>query len=88
MKALRSVIFSSIRKMMAIEDIPDDEVPGTQVSLSQALVWSIRELRLHSCAEQNLEVHLKLDGRPMFGNFFRSELCITIKFSVIIPAIH
>ena len=39
--------------MINTEDIPDDEVPGKQVNLSQALVWSIREQRLHGCAEQN-----------------------------------
>jgi len=54
---------------MDIKDIPDDEVPGTQISLAQAIIWSIREQRLHGSRDTNLEFHIKLDGRPLFGNF-------------------
>jgi hypothetical protein len=70
MKALRTMEFGIVRKMMDIKEIPEDDIPGYQVGLDQIIVWNVRERRLHGCTNEVVEFHLKLDGRPLFGNFF------------------
>ena len=52
---------------MGIRPLPDGAPSGFQVSLSAAVAWAAREIRLHNPDQHTLEVNLKLDGRPFFG---------------------
>ncbi|KAK3738201.1 hypothetical protein QZH41_012782, partial [Actinostola sp. cb2023] len=79
LKALRRMVFDIVRDLADIRELPE-EVPGFQVNLMSALVWSIREKRLHGCATDEMEFHLKLDGRPLFG---KEQISIGI-----VPAKH
>jgi hypothetical protein len=54
---------------MGIKDLPK-AMQGGQVSLTSALAWCVREMRLNRLDEANggkLNFNLKLDGRPFWG---------------------
>ena len=44
-----------------------EEVRGYGISMKMAVVWQIRQSRLHQTASESLEFNLKLDGRPLAG---------------------
>lgn len=62
--------------MFGISQLPP-ELRGYSVSLPMVLVWAIRESRLHQCAPEQMEFNLKLDGRPLGGQFLeeKNPLC-------------
>lgn len=66
MKALREMVNDTVRELFSIQPLPK-EIPGYQVNLGAAIIWSIREQRLHGCDRVDNEYHLKLDGRPLYG---------------------
>ena len=45
-------------------------IPGYQVNLISVVVWAVREMRLHLPDRTELELNLKLDGRPLWGIFY------------------
>lgn len=61
------MIFGVIKKAMGISPLPDGAPRGIQVNLSAAVAWAAREARLHDPDKDNLDVNLKLDGRPFYG---------------------
>lgn len=67
MKALRAIVFDKVRCLLNITEIEDPDIPGYQVSLACTVTWIIREMRLHGQQKHNIQLNLKLDGRPFFG---------------------
>lgn len=43
------------------------EVPGFEVNLEKVTGWAIREMHLHGPVPDEVELNLKIDGRPFFG---------------------
>ena len=68
MKAYRKMAFKVVQDLMGIEELPAD-IGGFQVTLEAAIVWVMREQRLHGCAAPDVvEFQLKLDGRQFSVN--------------------
>lgn len=61
------MVFEKVRCLFNITQIEDSDLPGYQVSLESVLTWIIRELRLHGQQEKEIDLSLKLDGRPFTG---------------------
>jgi len=59
-RAQKDLVFSVTREVFQVEPLPD--VHGYGVSLKMALVWQIRQTRLHQTTSGTLEFNLKLDG--------------------------
>ena len=67
MRALRSMVFEKVREMLEIKSIEDPDIPGFQVSLDPVVSFLVRELRLHGQLKKEIQLNLKLDGRPFYG---------------------
>lgn len=69
MKACKSMVFSRVQNLVGIKSVKDEEVDfvGYGVGLPDAIIWAIREARLHHSAEPIMEFNIKLDGRPLYG---------------------
>ena len=67
MKALQSMVFEKVREMLEIKSIEDPDIPGFQVSLDPVVSFLVRELRLHGQLKKEIQLNLKLDGRPFYG---------------------
>lgn len=70
--ALRKGLFDVTRSLVSIERLPS-EVPGYEVNLKNVTIWIIRDMRLHGPVPDEIELDLKIDGRPFFGK------CIEMK---------
>ena len=67
-KACKSMVFSTTRYLLKINALdPDCGVTGYTVGLNQALVWAIREARLHETVSSTMIFNIKLDGWPFAG---------------------
>jgi hypothetical protein len=66
-KAIRSLIFSIVRKVFDIKKNMDRDFLASCVDLRSVLVWAIREQCLYSDNPQEIEFNIKLDGRPLGG---------------------
>ncbi|KXJ06986.1 hypothetical protein AC249_AIPGENE18630 [Exaiptasia diaphana] len=64
--ALRQGVFAVTQKLMGMEKL-DQAIPGYSVDLKRAVVWIVRELRLHGHAPETLILNIKVDGRPFFA---------------------
>ena len=60
------MIFTIVKKTLGLHDTPKP-LKGRQVALQNVLVWLIREQRLHGLDEKDVEINIKLDGRPFWG---------------------
>ena len=67
-----------------------EEVRGYGISMKMAVVWQIRQSRLHQTASEFLEFNLKLDGRPLADinkcqyhncNFFEHNNLLKVVFN-------
>lgn len=68
-KACKSVVFSTIQSLLKINALhPDCGITGYTVGL--ALIWAIREARLHEAVSSTMIFNIKLDGRPFAGMVF------------------
>ena len=68
-----------VKKTMGIRSLsPDLSIPGFQVDLISVVVWALREMRLHCPDKTELELNLKLDGRPFWGIIFS-------KVNIVVP---
>ena len=65
MKAIKRMVFRISAEAMKIRDLPDP-VTGSQADLAYVLTWMIRNLHLHKLDSEDLEVNIKLDGRPFW----------------------
>ncbi|XP_078384134.1 uncharacterized protein LOC144666603 [Oculina patagonica] len=65
-KAIRRVIFKVVKKSFGVKSLPEP-ITGSQVDLSSVVTWIIREQRLHKMDTENMELNIKLDGRPFWG---------------------
>ena len=65
-KAVRRMIFTIVKKTLGLHETPKP-LKGRQVALQNVLVWLIREQRLHGLDEKDVEINIKLDGRPFWG---------------------
>ena len=72
-------MFENVQNMLEITPIQDPDIPGFQVALEPVVQWLVRELRLHGQLNDEIELSLKLDGRPFFGKSFLIFLCTFIK---------
>ena len=77
-KALRQMIFGVVKKALGIRPLPDGGPHGYLVNLSSAVAWAAREARLHDPDNEDLDVNLKLDGRPFCG-MFDNNICLCFK---------
>lgn len=55
--------FNNIKGTLNLKKTPKP-LKGRQVELCNVMVWLIRELRLHGLDEREIEINIKLDGRP------------------------
>ena len=65
-KALKKTTFHIVTELMGIRPL-DGSILGFKVSLQSSLVWALRELRLHQADAVEIELNIKLDGRPLYG---------------------
>lgn len=63
------MVFGVVKKALGISPLPDGAPHGYQVNLSAAVAWAAREARLQDPDKEDLDVNLKLDGRPFCGRF-------------------
>ena len=62
------MIFSIAKQSLGIDKLVECDIPGEQVNLRPVVEWMLREIRLHRADTDSIEVNLKLDGRPFWGN--------------------
>ena len=61
-------MFSTTQSVIKISALdPECGIIGYSVGLGQAIIWAIREARLHNAAEPFMIFNIKLDGRPFEG---------------------
>ena len=61
-------MFSTTQSVIKISALdPECGIIGYTVGLGQAIIWAIREARLHNAAEPSMIFNIKLDGRPFAG---------------------
>lgn len=60
------MIFGIVKRTLGLCETPKP-LKGRQVELRNVLLWLIREQRLHGLDEEEIEVNIKLDGRPFWG---------------------
>ena len=63
------VIFKVIKDMFSVQSLPNSLI-GSQVNLASVIVQIIREQRLHKVDKETVEMNIKLDGRPFWGQLF------------------
>jgi len=63
---MRRLIFEIVRKTIGLTRAPKP-LKGFQVDLESVLIWLIREQRLHGLDSSEMELNIKLDGRPFWG---------------------
>lgn len=63
-------MFGNVQKLLEIKPIQDPDIPGFQVALEPVVQWLVRDLRLHGQLNNEIQLSLKLDGRPFFGKKF------------------
>lgn len=69
-KACKSMFFSVTQSLVKLTPLDADcGFTGFTVGLASALVWAIREARIHNKLTSTLIFNLKLDGRPFAGIF-------------------
>lgn len=61
------MVFEKVRCLLNITQIEDSDLPGYHVSLER-IIRIIRELRLHGQQKKEINLSLKLDGRPFAGD--------------------
>lgn len=71
MKAVKKVIFGVCRDLMGVKRVPLP-LKGFRVDMVPVLELVIREQRLHRMDSPVLQLMLKIDGRPFWGNDFSS----------------
>ena len=60
-------MYEKLSKLVELMMHADFEACG--VDLRSVLVWAIREQRLHCCDTEDMEFNVKLDGRPLGGEY-------------------
>jgi len=87
MKAIKSMIFKKVEDLFSITEIDDETIPGYVVGLESVICWQIRELRLQGKCQKEVQLNLKLDGRPFGGKledqFEVQIICVCIYFCVL-----
>ena len=63
-------MFENVQNMLEIAPIQDPDIPGFHVALEPVVQWLVRELRLHGQLNDDIELSLKLDGRPFLVRVF------------------
>ena len=68
MRAQKELVFSVTRNLFKLEPLAA-ELPGNGISLNIALIWQLRQSRLHQNIPESgvLEFNLNFDGRPLAG---------------------
>lgn len=77
-KAVKKLVF-----LCVVDRINEAEFEAYNIDLHAALVWAIREQRLHSADSEEKEFNIKLDGCPL-GGLKLWKLSKTVLFSWVI----
>lgn len=64
-KAVKKIVFTVVRRTLNIAKMKDVEFDACGIDLHSVLVWVIREERLFTCDNEDVEFNIKLDGRPL-----------------------
>ena len=73
------MVFENVQNMLEITPIQDPDIPGFQVPLEPVVQWLVRELRLHGQLNDEIELSLKLDGRPFLVRILLFSCVLLIK---------
>ena len=76
-KAVRRMVFTVVKRTLGLHDTPKP-LKGRQVELQNVLAWLIREQRLHGLDEEEVEINIKLDGRPFWGKSFELTQLLSV----------
>ena len=68
-KAVKKIVFTVVRRTLNIAKMKDVEFDACGIDLHSVLVWVIREERLFTCDNEDMEFNIKLDGRPLGSNY-------------------
>ena len=80
-KACKSMVFLTTQSLVKINALdPDCGITGYSVGLAPALVWAIREARLHDMLSPTMIFNIKLDRRPFAGNVYDRVSSVKIIF--------
>ena len=83
------MVFENVQNILEITPIQDPDFPGFQVALEPIVQWLVRELRLHGqLNDGEVELSLKLDGRPFIDKSFLIFLCSFIKRALLWINMH
>ena len=63
------MVFTVVKRTLGLHDTPKP-LKGRQVELQNVLTWLIRQQRLHGLDEEEVDINIKLDGRPFWGKRF------------------
>jgi hypothetical protein len=67
-KAIRKIIFGVVREAFGISRLAKP-LKGFKVDLNSAVAWTLREMRLHDPNNTEMELNIKIDGRPFAGEY-------------------
>ena len=65
-KAARQLVFSTVRELMGVHRLTIP-IKGW-VDMFAVAAFIVREQRLHQIAQPELQLMIKIDGRPFWGN--------------------
>ena len=82
-RAQKDLVFAVTRRTFQLEPL-DEAIRGYGISLKMALMWQIRQSRLHQATSEELEFNLKIDGRPLVGGYKIENFGIAIKTVVFL----
>ena len=77
-RAQQDLVFAVTRRTFQLEPL-DEAIRGYGISLKMALMWQIRQSRLHQATSEELEFNLKIDGRPLAGGYKIQTLELPLK---------
>lgn len=77
------MVFAIVRRTFGVQSLPQDYLIGSQVNLASVIVWIIREQRLHKVDKEEVELNIKLDGRPFWGKNILAIVGLNYIFIII-----
>ena len=68
-KAARQLVFATVRELMGVHRLTIP-IKGYGVDMFAVAAFIVREQRLHQIARPELQLMIKIDGRPFWGNLY------------------
>ena len=75
MKAAKKVIFAVCKEYVGVRKVAPP-LQGFSLDLCAVVELIIREQRLHKVSSPSLQLMLKLDGTPLWGNVHEIVCCL------------